>query len=81
MLFSAIALNNEPHPWAAAGDQVLLGLQGLDITQVSAGSVACDLEKPVKPVKKFRARVVTFDVEIPLIVGATVSKRDWENLG
>ncbi|KAF9423335.1 HBS1-like protein [Podila epigama] len=62
-------VNDEPVRWAAAGDSVLLTLSGIDILQVSNGSVLCAREAPIPVTTHFAAQIVVFDVKIPITVG------------
>ncbi|KAF9114640.1 HBS1-like protein [Mortierella sp. AM989] len=62
-------VNDEPTRWAAAGDSVLLTLSGIDILQVSNGSVLCARETPIPVTTHFAAQIVVFDVKIPITVG------------
>ncbi|KAF9170598.1 HBS1-like protein [Mortierella sp. AD011] len=62
-------VNDEPTRWAAAGDSVLLTLSGIDILQVSNGSVLCARESPIPVTTHFAAQIVVFDVKIPITVG------------
>ncbi|KAF9096396.1 HBS1-like protein [Mortierella sp. GBA35] len=62
-------VNDEPTRWAAAGDSVLLTLSGIDILQVSTGSVLCARDAPIPVTTHFAAQIVVFDVKIPITVG------------
>ncbi|KAF9321432.1 HBS1-like protein [Podila horticola] len=62
-------VNDEPVRWAAAGDSVLLTLSGIDILQVSTGSVLCARDAPIPVTTHFAAQIVVFDVKIPITVG------------
>ncbi|KAF9899999.1 HBS1-like protein [Linnemannia zychae] len=62
-------VNDEPTRWAAAGDSVLLTLTGIDILQVSTGSVLCARDAPIPVTTNFAAQIVVFDVKIPITVG------------
>ncbi|KAG0330240.1 HBS1-like protein [Dissophora globulifera] len=62
-------VNDEPTRWAAAGDSVLLTLSGIDILQVSNGSVLCARDAPIPVTTHFAAQIVVFDVKIPITVG------------
>ncbi|KAF9436139.1 HBS1-like protein [Entomortierella beljakovae] len=62
-------VNDEPTRWAAAGDSVLLNLVGIDILQVSIGSVLCTVDAPIPVTTHFAAQIVVFDIRIPITVG------------
>ncbi|KAI9361590.1 P-loop containing nucleoside triphosphate hydrolase protein [Zopfochytrium polystomum] len=68
----AIELNEEAAKWAVAGDHVTLGLAGIDIEHVSVGSILCDPTRPVPVTNHFRAKIVTFDIAMPLTIGVPV---------
>ncbi|XP_054708879.1 HBS1-like protein isoform X2 [Uloborus diversus] len=55
-----------------AGDHVIMQLTGVDINNVSTGSVICDIERPVKVTSSFEARLVIFNVTIPITKGFPV---------
>ncbi|KAI8348136.1 P-loop containing nucleoside triphosphate hydrolase protein [Mortierella sp. GBAus27b] len=65
-------VNDETTRWAAAGDSVLLTLSGIDILQVSNGSVLCARESPIPVTTHFAAQIVVFDVKIPVTTGFPV---------
>ncbi|KAI7832726.1 P-loop containing nucleoside triphosphate hydrolase protein [Gamsiella multidivaricata] len=65
----SMEVNDEPTRWAAAGDSVLLTLSGIDILQVSNGSVLCARDAPIPVTTHFAAQIVVFDVKIPITVG------------
>ncbi|KAF9199739.1 HBS1-like protein, partial [Haplosporangium sp. Z 27] len=62
-------VNGESTRWAAAGDTVLLTLTGIDILQVSNGSVLCARDSPIPVTTHFAAQIVVFDIKIPITVG------------
>lgn len=57
---------------AFAGDHVIISLLGGDINKVTTGSVLCDLSQPIKATSRFQARIVTFNIEIPITKGFPV---------
>ncbi len=54
---------------AFAGDHVILVLIGPDQTSVASGMVACDPMQPMQPVRRFRARVIVFNADVPITKG------------
>ncbi|KAF9958967.1 HBS1-like protein [Mortierella alpina] len=64
-----LEVNDEPVRWAAAGDSVVLTLSGVEILQVSNGSVLCSRDEPIPVTTHFAAQIVVFDVKIPITVG------------
>ncbi|CAG8609156.1 17331_t:CDS:10, partial [Cetraspora pellucida] len=67
-----LTVNEESSKWAAAGDSVLLTLIDLDILQLKIGSVLCPPSQPVPITSHFLARIVVFDVKIPITRGFPV---------
>jgi len=55
-----------------AGDHVVLTLVGPDQASVVAGMVLCDPSQPVPVATRFRARVVIFNIEVPITKGYPV---------
>lgn len=58
-----------------AGDQVSITLSGVDIQNVSVGNILCDPQRPVPISTKFEARIVVFNVTVPITKGYSVSKQ------
>ncbi|XP_074436770.1 HBS1-like protein isoform X4 [Larus michahellis] len=67
-----ITLHDEPVDWAAAGDHVSLTLTGMDIIKINVGCVFCDPKEPIKVCTRFRARVLIFNIEVPITKGFPV---------
>ncbi|KAI9216490.1 P-loop containing nucleoside triphosphate hydrolase protein [Blastocladiella britannica] len=55
--------------WAATGDHVALSLAGLDPQQLSAGLVICDRARPVLVTNRVEAKLVVFDLKVPITLG------------
>uniref|UniRef100_A0A2K6JPX4 HBS1 like translational GTPase n=1 Tax=Rhinopithecus bieti TaxID=61621 RepID=A0A2K6JPX4_RHIBE len=68
-----ITLHDEPVDWAAAGDHVSLTLVGMDIIKINVGCVFCGPKEPIKACTRFRARILIFNIEIPITKGFPVS--------
>lgn len=67
-----ITLHDEPVDWAAAGDHVSLTLVGMDIIKINVGCVFCGPKEPIKACTRFRARILIFNIEIPITKGFPV---------
>ncbi|XP_054830801.1 HBS1-like protein [Eublepharis macularius] len=67
-----IALHDEPVDWAAAGDHVSLTLTGMDIIKINVGYIFCCPKEPIKVCTRFRARILIFNIEIPITKGFPV---------
>ncbi|KAK1170781.1 hypothetical protein AOXY_G7712 [Acipenser oxyrinchus oxyrinchus] len=68
----AITLHDEPIDWAAAGDHVSLTVTGMDIIKINVGCVFCDPKEPIKACTRFRARILLFNIEVPITQGFPV---------
>lgn len=56
-----------------SGDSVVLNLPNIDMTNISIGNFLCDTISPPMPVSdKLRARIVIFNLDMPLIKGFSV---------
>ena len=51
----------------------------LDTSFIKTGAVLCDPKYPIHMAKKFRARVVVYDVAVPLIKGQEVTVHAFSN--
>ncbi|XP_006915456.1 HBS1-like protein isoform X1 [Pteropus alecto] len=67
-----ITLHDEPVDWAAAGDHVSLTLVGMDIIKINVGCIFCGPKEPIRACTRFRARILIFNIEIPITKGFPV---------
>uniref|UniRef100_A0A6B2E882 Putative elongation factor 1 alpha n=1 Tax=Phlebotomus kandelakii TaxID=1109342 RepID=A0A6B2E882_9DIPT len=67
-----IQIDEISHNSAFAGDQVSLTLSGADISNISVGHILCDMGNPVQVATRFRARIVVFNVRVPITIGFPV---------
>jgi translation elongation factor EF-1alpha len=58
--------------YAVAGDRVSISFAGLEVIQISNGSVLCDPHDPVPVTDTFRAQINTFELDIPITIGVPV---------
>jgi elongation factor 1 alpha-like protein len=73
--------------WAAAGSNVTLHLTSIDPVHLGIGSVLCPLSDPVRLASTFNARIIVFDIDVPITSGTSVRdcllpcfpKPDWED--
>ncbi|CAB4043040.1 HBS1 isoform X2, partial [Paramuricea clavata] len=65
----SISVHGEPADWAQAGDHVTLTLHGLDMVNITVGSILCDPAYPIQAVTRLRARIMVFGIEVPLTRG------------
>ena len=59
-------------PWAIDGANVIVYLTSVDPAQLGIGSVLCRPNDLVPLSSCFTARVIIFDIDIPITVGASV---------
>uniref|UniRef100_A0A8D0LYB5 HBS1-like protein n=1 Tax=Sus scrofa TaxID=9823 RepID=A0A8D0LYB5_PIG len=71
-VFKGITLHDEPVDWAAAGDHVSLTLVGMDIIKINVGCIFCGPKEPIKACTRFRARILIFNIEVPVTKGFPV---------
>ena len=64
----SVELDGEPADWAVAGQNAVIHLSGIDAMHVRAGDIACDARQPVACVEGFTAKVLAFDVLMPMQV-------------
>ncbi|XP_064624404.1 uncharacterized protein LOC135485936 isoform X2 [Lineus longissimus] len=67
-----IALDEEVVPCAVAGDYTSLTITGIDQDRVNVGSILCDVVTPIQATTRIQARVVIFNIDVPLTKGFPV---------
>lgn len=55
-----------------AGSYVNVALSNIDLENISIGYVLCDIEKPIPVTTKFEARIVIFNIVLPITKGYTL---------
>lgn len=55
------------------GDQATITLSGIEIQNVSVGNILCDPQNPIPVASKFEARIVVFNIAVPITKGYSVS--------
>eukprot|EP00127_Corallochytrium_limacisporum_P004155 Clim_evm100s157 gene=Clim_evmTU100s157 len=68
----AIQFHGEPVEWAAAGDHVTVTLNNIEEEQLYAGCFIADPQRPIPITDRIRARIVTFDIEKPILKGQAI---------
>lgn len=68
----SIEVDEENVPWAAAGSNVNIQLTSIDPVNLIIGSVLCPLDSLVPLATSFLARVIVFDIQVPITTGASV---------
>ncbi|ETV96857.1 hypothetical protein H310_10141 [Aphanomyces invadans] len=70
----AMELNGMPVLTASAGDNMDLGLVGIDPSALFVGSILCSIVSPVRMVRKFEAQIMTMPgLEIPIVKGTCMT--------
>lgn len=69
VVVKSITLDDTPQMIAFAGDQVVISLSSIEMASVTIGCVLCDSTKPIRVCTRFRARIVVFNVEVPITKG------------
>eukprot|EP01117_Protostelium_nocturnum_P004801 TRINITY_DN1741_c0_g1_i4.p1 TRINITY_DN1741_c0_g1~~TRINITY_DN1741_c0_g1_i4.p1 ORF type:complete len:529 (+),score=181.78 TRINITY_DN1741_c0_g1_i4:472-2058(+) len=64
-----IKIHGESVEYATAGDYVDLGLSGVDGQLINNGNVLCDPEKAIPVSNRFRAQILTFTLQRPILKG------------
>lgn len=72
-IIESIYIHDNLQELASSGDEVLINLSNIDLSYLKPGDIICDLENPVQIVSKFRAKIITFDLSRPLIIGTPVN--------
>lgn len=68
----AIEVEDENQPWAAAGSNVTVYLTSIDPVHINIGTVLCPLTDTIPLVSVFTAKIIVFDIQIPITAGTSV---------
>ena len=68
----AIDNDGDSLQWAGAGSNVNLTLTGVDPISLNIGSVLCRPTSIVPLVSSFTAKIIVFDIQIPITAGTSV---------
>ncbi|KAJ8033459.1 HBS1-like protein [Holothuria leucospilota] len=71
-IIKGISVHEEDAKWACAGDQSVLVITGIDQNKVNVGDVLCSRTDPIKTTTRFQARIIVFDIEVPITKGFLV---------
>jgi elongation factor 1 alpha-like protein len=64
----SLELDQEPVDWAVAGQHVVIHLSNIEAAHVRVGDVVCDPANPVPCIDSFTAKVLAFDILMPMQV-------------
>ncbi|KAG1756068.1 P-loop containing nucleoside triphosphate hydrolase protein [Suillus lakei] len=67
-----IDVEEQSVPWAAAGTNTTLYLTSIDPIHLSIGSVLCPPSDIVPLATVFTARIIVFDIQLPITTGASI---------
>ncbi|KAE9405965.1 EF Tu GTP binding domain-containing protein [Gymnopus androsaceus JB14] len=67
-----IEVKEESVPWAAAGMNATLYLTSIDSVHLNIGSVLCSPTNLVPLATTFTARIIVFDIQVPITSGASI---------
>lgn len=67
-----IDVEEQSVPWAAAGTNVTLYLTSIDPIHLNIGSVLCPPSDIVPLATVFTARIIVFDIQLPITTGASI---------
>ena len=68
----AIEIEETSVPWAAAGSSATIHLTSIDPVHLNIGSVLCPMTDAVRLATLFTARIIVFDVQVPITAGTSV---------
>ncbi|KAF8665717.1 hypothetical protein AX16_000167 [Volvariella volvacea WC 439] len=71
-LVRMIEIEDQSAPWAAAGSACTLHLTSIDPIHLNVGSVLCLPNEPVPLVSSFTAKIIVFDIQVPITAGTSV---------
>ncbi|KAF5388321.1 hypothetical protein D9615_000112 [Tricholomella constricta] len=68
----SIEVDEESAPWAAAGTNATFYLTSVDPVNLHIGSVLCSMTDLVPLATSFSARIIVFDIQVPITAGTSV---------
>ncbi|KAJ2915042.1 hypothetical protein MD484_g5392, partial [Candolleomyces efflorescens] len=71
-IVKSIEVEEENVPWAAAGSNVNIQLTSIDPVNLIVGSVLCPPTDLVPLATSFIARVIVFDIQVPITAGSSI---------
>ena len=69
-----ISYEGDNIPWAAAGQTVTVYMAAVDPIHLNVGSILCPSTSIVPLATMFTARIIVFDIMIPITAGTSVRK-------
>lgn len=71
-LIKSVVIDDLPVPTTFAGDSATITLSNIDMSNVIVGSILCSPAHPIQTTTSFQARIVVFNVDIPITKGFPV---------
>lgn len=71
-IVKSIEVEDKFVPWAAAGSNATLNLSGIEAINLGIGSVLCPLTDLIPLATVFTARIIVFDIQVPITAGTSV---------
>ncbi|KAK7867863.1 hypothetical protein R5R35_003533 [Gryllus longicercus] len=71
-VIKAVTIDDVHTSIAYAGDQVSVTLSGIEMQNVSVGYILCDTTQPIPVTSRFEARIVVFNIKVPITKGFSV---------
>ncbi|KAG6866504.1 hypothetical protein C0991_003048 [Blastosporella zonata] len=71
-IVKSIEVDDENVPWAAAGTNATFYLTSIDPVNLHIGSVLCSTTDLVPLATSFSARIIVFDIQVPITAGTSV---------
>ena len=75
-VLAAIETESDRVEWAVAGSNVTLYLTAIDPFHLDVGRVLCSPSTPVELASAFTARIIVFDIQVPILAGTSVSEKN-----
>ncbi|KIY45914.1 hypothetical protein FISHEDRAFT_48274 [Fistulina hepatica ATCC 64428] len=71
-IVKSIEVEEQDVPWVAAGSNATLYLTSIDPVHLNVGTVLCPPDNVVPLASSFKARIIVFDIVIPITAGASI---------
>lgn len=71
-IVKSVAIDEMSRSAVFAGDTVSVTLSGVDLVNVSVGSMLCDIATPIPITSRLQARIVLFSLRVPITIGSPV---------
>ncbi|KNC24642.1 hypothetical protein FF38_01408 [Lucilia cuprina] len=68
----SLLIDEMPQNTVFAGDQVAVTLSGIDANNIMVGNIICDPQHPIPVTSRFQARILVFNVKVPITIGYPV---------